>query len=212
MKLQNYSRISLTISVLAFAAVASASSITFNFGTILTGDTPGGSNIATLTIADSGANSVLVTLSHNATSAAGQFISDVWMNLNPYVVVAQSGQTPSNKFSGGLTQGLNTENNAGYNFDLRQGFGVSNAGGGVNRLNPGESVSFTLNGVNLNANLFNATAPPTGGQRADVLAMIHVQGLANGGSVKLGAVPEPASMTALGLGALALIRRRRNSK
>lgn len=193
------------------SSTASASMLTFNFDTILTGDTPGGSNIATLTIADNGANSVLVTLTHNSTSAAGQFISDLWFNLAPFVTVAQSGQTPANKFSGSITQGLNTEQNAGYNFDLRQGFEVANAGGGVNRLKPGESISFTLTGASLNANAFDSTAIPTGGQRTDVRAMIHLQGLANGGSVKLGSVvPEPASMTALGLGALAVLRRRRS--
>ncbi len=203
-------RYSAGLFALIAAASASASSITFNFDTILTGDTPGGSNIATLTIADSGANTVLVTLTHNATSATGQFISDLWLNLDPYATVTQSGQTPINKFSGALSQGFNTEQNAGYKFDLRQGFAVSNAGGGVDRLKPGESISFSLTSANLSASMFDSTAVPTGGQRTDVAAMIHLQGIPGGGSVKLGAVvPEPASMAALALGAIALVRRRK---
>ena len=124
--------------------------------------------------------------------------------------MAQSGQAPANKFSGGITQGLNTEQDAGLNFDLRQQFQTSNSGGGVNRLKPGESISFTLTGAGVDANDFLSTAVPNGGNRNDVFAMIHLQGLPNGQSVKLGSVPEPASLVAIGLGLAAIIRKRRS--
>jgi hypothetical protein len=189
---------------------AQASIFTFNFDTIITGPAPSGSSIATLTIADSGLNSVLITLDHNSTSSAGQFITDLYFNLSPYSTVVQSGQTPINKFDGPLLQGLDSEQTAGINFDLHQGFEQSNSGGGVNRLKPGESVSFTLTGTGISAADFVSTGVPTGGNRNDVYAMIHLQGLPNGQSVKLGSVvPEPATMAAMGIGLAILLAKRR---
>lgn len=212
---KNFVRVAVFSFVMAggmTSKAALAAIVNFNFDTIITGDTPGGSNIATLVIADSGTDSVSVTLFHNSSSAPGQFITDLWFNLDPYVTVTQFGQAPSNKFAGVLAQSLNSEQNAGLNFDLRQQFPTSNSGGGVNRLKPSESISFSLTGSGLNATDFLSHAIPQGGQRTDVYAMIHLQGLENGGSVKLGAVPEPASLSVLGVGALALIRRRRNRR
>jgi len=174
--------------------------------------------IATMTIEDTAADTVLVTLNHNATSAPGQFISDLLFNLNPFITPIQAAQTPINKFDGGLMSGLNAEHDAGLNFDLRQQFQVSGSGGGVNRLKPGESISFTLTGSGLNASDFDSTDVPTGGNRDDIVAMIHLQGIPGGGSVKLGSTetfgsaPEPASMGALSLGVLALLRKLKKKK
>ncbi|MBC8063428.1 MAG: PEP-CTERM sorting domain-containing protein [Chlorobia bacterium] len=191
---------------------AVASSFSFNFDTIVTGDTPSGSLLATLIIADAGANSVLVTLNHNSTSAAGQFITDLWFNVSPFLVPTQSGQTPSNKFQGGISAIQNGVGSAGIDFDLRQQFENSGSGGGINRLKPGESISFTLSGTGLDATDFLSLS---GGNRTDLFAMIHLQGIPGASSVKLGTttlVPEPASMVALGLGAMALIARKRRRK
>jgi hypothetical protein len=191
-------------------AQADAAIFTFDFDTLITGDPPGGSAIATMTIEDAGADSVLVTLNHNSTSAAGQFITGLWFNVDPFVEVTQSSQTPVNKFDGPISLGHNSLLDAGLNFDLSQAFQTSNAGGGANRLNPGESVSFMLSGSGVDAADFVSTAIPNGGNRDDVLAMIHLQGIEGGGSAKIGSVvPEPATMGAVGIGILALLRRRR---
>ncbi|MCW5936494.1 MAG: PEP-CTERM sorting domain-containing protein [Fimbriimonadaceae bacterium] len=185
-----------------------AQAITFDFDTKVTGDNPVGTNIATLEIVDTAADTVTLTLTHNASSAAGQFISKLYLNVDPYVFLVQSGQTPASKFDGGIQQSLNGLLDAGLNFDLSQEFQVSGANSGANRLKPGESVSFMLTGTGLTASSFLSNAVPQGGNRDDVLAMIHLQGIPGGGSVKLAAVPEPASMAALGLGIAALLRRR----
>ena len=202
--------IALTVFGIAFAQVASAAVVVLNFDTIVTGDTPSGSNLATLTISDLGSDSVLVNLSHNSTSITGQFITGLWLNVNPFTSMTQDDRTPANKFDGLLGQGLDSQQNAGLNFDLSQAFETSSSSGGANRLKKGESVSFKLSGSGLNATDFLSTATPTGGQRTDVLAMIHLQGIPGGGSVKLGAVPEPATMIALGAGVCAILRRRRS--
>ena len=208
--------VALVFGAFPFVRQAPAALYTFNFDTIVSGDPPGGFSIATMTIEDTVADSVLVTLNHNSTSLDGQFITGLWLNLDPFITPVQSAQTPINKFDGALQSGLDSQNNAGLNFDLFQGFQTNNDGGGVDRLKPGEAISFVLTGSGLDAADFLSTAVPTGGQRDDIAAMIFVQGLPNGGSVKLGStdeefpsVPEPASMGALALGIVALLRKAR---
>lgn len=192
--------------LLSAAYAANAASYTFNFDVLVTGSLPGGTNIASLTIADSGANQVLVTLNHNATSSANQFITQLWFNLDPFLVPTQTNVSPAAKFNGGIVASLNGVGSAGVNFDLEQAFETSNSGGGVNRLKPGEAISFNLSGSGLDAGDFLSKST---GNRNDLYAMIHVQGIAGGLSGKLGAVPEPATMAVLGLGIVPLLRRRR---
>lgn len=212
---------SLSLRPFAFAAVigfaamaqqASAEQYIMNFETLITGDMPDGSLIATLTITDVGSGDVEFVLSHNATSAAGQFVSDFWFNIDPFQVPVRSGEDPSDSFVGGLNASENGIVNAGLTFDLNQMFETANDG---DRLEPGDSATFILSGTGLTAADFISNA--IGGD-GNVLAMIHIQGLANEGSGKLAAtelfppVPEPASMAALSIGVLALIRRRKAQK
>ncbi|RYG24860.1 PEP-CTERM sorting domain-containing protein, partial [bacterium] len=93
-------------------------------------------------------------------------------------------------------------NDASIAYNLTVGFKNS----GPNNLGAGESVEFTLTGTDLDVTDFLSGT-------GDVQAMIHVLSLPEGGSVKLGgeAVPEPASMAALGLGAVAMLRRRKKA-
>lgn len=201
-----------SMGLVGLSAMASADVYTFDFDTYITGDAPSGTNWATLTISDNGANNVLIRLDHNATSVAGQFITDLWFNLDPFVTVTQQNATPANKFTG-FSASEDGVGSAGINFDLNQGFVTSNSGGGANRLKPGEFVTFELTGSGLDSTDFLSLSEGNG----DYLAMIHLQGIPGGGSVKLGTgegfppVPEPATMGVLGLGVAALLRRKKKT-
>lgn len=195
----------LTVLSFAVAAASSQALVVFDFNTVITGATPGGSAPwATLKIADVAADTVELTLTHNASSASGQFITNLLVNMNPVPgSVTASNQTPLGKFDGAFSYGTDSINDAGIKFDGEQGFETSNSGGGVNRLKPGESASFRLTGAGLNETDFLSTSPNT-----NVYAMIHLQGIDGGLSSKIAAVPEPASMVALASG-LGIVARRR---
>jgi hypothetical protein len=96
--------------------------------------------------------------------------------------------------------------NAGLEFQFRIGWPESGRGGGALRLNPGESSTFQL----LNTTL-------AGFFQGDNSAMIHLQGLEDGGSTKYvstpSAVPIPAAgfLLLAGLGGLAAMRRRKTA-
>jgi hypothetical protein len=193
----------------ALATPASAEVYTLQFTQLVDGFLPGGTDIATMTIEDNGLDSVLITLTHNATSDAGQFISDLWFNVEPYVAPSQSNQTPLGQFDT-FYAGMDSQPNALMRFDLRQTF-LHNAG---NRFDPGESISFVLTASGLNASDFLVPATPEMGGLDYVTAMIHVQGVGTDGlnSGKLAVVPEPASLAVIGLGLAALLRRQRTAR
>lgn len=197
----------LTTCAVGFAAIATADIYVFNFDHLVTGDTPNGYSWATLTVSDNGPDNVLVRLDHNATSTSGQFITQLWFNLDPFTPVAQQSKTPSNKF-GTFTASQDGVGTAGIDFDLFQTFQTSNAGGGVNRLKPGEFVTFELVGSGLTASDFLSTSSGNG----EFLGMIHLQGIDGGGSAKISSVPEPATLGALGVGLAALLRRRKANR
>ena len=93
--------------------------------------------------------------------------------------------------------------NAGLQFQFRVSWPTKNTGGGVLRLNPGESSTFKL----LNTTL-------AGFFQGDNSAMIHIQGLTDGASAKYvstSPVPVPAAGFLLvgALGGLAALRRRK---
>lgn len=197
----NSFRLFLSTAIFSVLAASSQAIIVFNFGTMVTGVTPGGAPPwATLTIQDAGANTVNLTLTHNATSASGQFITELWMNMQPFPSNPQ--MVENSATITGVTFDENNINNASLIFDLSVTFETSNTSG--DRLEPGESVSWQFTGTGLNENAFNSFA-----KGGDVLAMIHMQGLANGESGKVGVVPEPASLAVIAMGAAALLRRRK---
>jgi hypothetical protein len=210
------SRLYVALILLVVCVQARAVTITLDFTDLISGGQPlGPGTLASLTITDAGANTVDLTLSHSANSAAGQFLVGLWLNVSSISgVVTQSNQNPANKFSGPWQYGPNSRMQLGINFDGHQAFVTSGAGGGVNRVKPGESVSFRLMGLGLDATDFLSTGTPTGQQRTDILALVHIQGI-NGepDSGHLAAiVPEPLTGVAVaaGIGAL-LLRRRKQS-
>lgn len=193
--------------LLVVMSVAGASqALTFNLSAIYTGATPGGTAPwATVTITDVAANKVNLRIDHNASSAAGQFISNLYLNLDPFVgSMAISNEVNSNKRNGALGLSLNGINGAaGNQFDMSVSFNTSNSNGGANRLKPGEFWSADLTGTGLAAANFNSV------DNNGLYVGAHLQGISGGLSSHITQVPEPGTIAALGLGAMAFLRRRR---
>lgn len=194
------------IALLAVTTGQRAEALTLDLGIVYTGSTPGGTAPwVTVTINDITANTVNVRVDHNASSATGQFVSDVYLNLNPFVSpIVLSNEINANKRNGVISLSNNGVNGAaGNNFDLGISFKTSNAQSGVNRLKPGEFWSADFSGTGLSAASFFAA-----NNRGNFVGA-HVQGISGGLSGHITAVPEPATLTALALGAAAVLRRRR---
>ncbi|QYK52133.1 MAG: PEP-CTERM sorting domain-containing protein [Fimbriimonadaceae bacterium] len=197
--------IAATLGVLGSSAYAA--SFSMDFTNVVSGPTPGGTSpYASAVFMDSAPDVVRLVLTHNSGSAAGQFLTQVNLNVAPGIT-SVAAYAMDGKTTAFQNYSFSQVTNAGSTYDFTLNFGTSAANGGVARLNPGESVEFLLEGAGLNANSFNAYS--SGG--TPQLGLVHIQGLANGQSAKLGAeaVPEPATMAALaGLG-LAVARRRK---
>ncbi|HMS54052.1 MAG TPA: PEP-CTERM sorting domain-containing protein [Fimbriimonadaceae bacterium] len=193
------------MATLGFAANA-AHALTFDLSLVYTGATPGGTAPwMTITITDVAADTVNMSISHNASSAAGQFISDVYFNLDPFVgSMSVSNEVNANKRSG-LTLSNNGINGAAGNvFDMNVQFVTSNSSGGANRLKPGETWSADLMAAGLSANSFNAV------NNMGNYVGAHLQGIQGGLSSHI-TTPEPGTWAAIGLGALALLRKRKKA-
>lgn len=175
--------------------------VVMDFDTLYTGVMPGGTPPwATLTIQNSGVNTVTMTLAHNPTSAAGQFLSRLFLNIDPYpnnlTFTPVSGPISSHQFS---QDGVNL---VGGPYDFAVYFVLAPP---ANRLLPGVSATWQVSGTGLDENSFWTTSP--GG----VIAMLHIQGIGPNGedSGHVTLVPEPASLLAIGVGLAALAMRRK---
>ena len=182
--------------LLAIPAFASAD-FSWDFNTVITGDTPGGTAPwANLSGTQSGSD-VSFVLTFNSFVGAGsttEFLKQLDLTYGGTIDGTQTLDTTDASITG-YTVGSFTD--ASYHFDIKMDFETSNAGGGANRVKPGDTVLFTINNVNADDFTF---------------AMLHINGTpgqAGSGKVAPGAVPEPASMAALGMGALGLLARRR---
>jgi hypothetical protein len=201
----------LTIAGLGLLAGLANATVTFNFDQVYSGDTPGGTSPwATLSISNDGAGQVKFTLSHNAGSTAGQFLTELDLSMTG-IPGDFASVTPLDSKISGIDFGDNFTTDAGQQFDYRVSFQTTGSGGGVHRLKPGESVSWDMTGTGLTEDVFNTLSDPHGAT-SPVFALLHLQGIPGGGSAKLAPVPEPATLSILGIGALGLIRRRRQSK
>ncbi|HWP31519.1 MAG TPA: PEP-CTERM sorting domain-containing protein [Fimbriimonadales bacterium] len=182
------------------AAFAPSYALFFEFNVLVTGDLPGGTAPwATLSITDSGVDMVDMTLTHSASSAAPQFVTELLLNIEPFP--SDLNLIESSPTIVGWEFDEDDINDAGGMFDMQVDFETSNSG---DRLNPGESVTFQVTGTGLDANDFNAFSKGN----LNVLGMVHIQGINGEGSGKVAAVPEPASILAL-IGAFGILAARR---
>ncbi len=192
---------------LTLAGPSASAIVTFDFEVLITGQMPQGSSPwATLTIEDNGTDTVDMTLSHNAGSAEGQFISKLLLNMDPFADNLTLNHS-STKITG-FGFGVDAFNNAGGRFDMYVDFEVSNRDGGAHRLKPGESVSWRVMGDGLSEDDFVALSQGN----LNVFALLHIQGINGEGSGKVAPVPEPGTLAAIGVGLAALASRRLKRK
>jgi hypothetical protein len=187
-----------------FQASAKADILVFQFDQVCTGDTPGGTPPwAFLTISDAAPDIVGITLTHSPTSAEGQFLTELDLSLTsiPGDVMAME---PYDPLVTDVEIGENFFTDAGYQFDVRISY--------VNApppdcFLPGMSATTYIMGTGLTAASFMTTTEGDNG----VWGMLHLQGIAGGGSSKLcdDPVPEPSTLCAVAFCLAALLRRRK---
>lgn len=197
-----------------------AADLTFVLDQYLTGDSGiSGSPVASFT--NLNANQVRLTMDLRGLSRPGEFVSDWYFNIDPSLSIAGFGFAFDAANSTGPSATASITANAqklaqGGNFDLRFSFDTSNSGQGISRLETGEYTSYLIthsSGLDASDFSFFSTRKSTGSPV--YLSGAHIQGLVNGGSVKVGsiggAVPEPGIISLLGMvsaGALVLQRKR----
>jgi hypothetical protein len=191
----------LAVLAASVGAVAANASVIFIFDTQITGAGNPQIPAARLTITQSGADTVSLFLENLATSGS-QFVSQLALNVDPYPASGRGGS-----FSSPVT-GIAWQQdkvNSGRKFDVEIDFLTSAAG----RLGPGQTTTFTLTGSGLLESHFLSTSP----DHPDTYGLIHINSTPNGESAKLipTVVPEPATLSVLAIGALALARRRRKA-
>lgn len=180
----------------------------FVFDQVATGDSPSGSSPwATLRVEDTGSpGEVKFTLWANL-KGSGEFISALWLNINPFQAVSFKGGSVTGISYMALAQhGEDGLSNAGRSFDVQFAFPTAPP---ADRLANSMVATWVLKGNNLTANHFKNLSGATG-NNSPLWAMIHVQGISGGqeGSGKIvpsgepfgGVIPEPATLMLFGMG------------
>jgi hypothetical protein len=198
------------VGALALTSQAVAATLTFDFNTVVSSDTPGGTPAwASAVFTDFAPDTVDLVVSHNASSAAGQFVSLLRLNVDS-AVTGVSASAIGGKTSTFASASFGQATDVGTTFDFSIAFNTNNAGNGANRLLPGDSVTIRLTGSGLDASDFDEFS--TGG--SPLRALMHIQNTpGQDGSGKVTeSVPEPATMLVLsGIAALVSARKQRRS-
>jgi len=194
---------------LSSASYADSVRLDFSADSVLSGSNQitgnGDGLVASLLLVDTGQDEVTATLSNLSLLTSSQFFGELKLNLSPFP------RGGSASFSAPISDikfdqdGINAP--GGNRYDVSVDFLTSSAV----RLGAGESAVFILTGSGLDARDFVASSTKDGPS-----ALLHVQGVganANGSGWVSGAVapvPEPATMAALAIGALGVLRRRKS--
>ncbi|MEX2244964.1 MAG: PEP-CTERM sorting domain-containing protein [Fimbriimonadaceae bacterium] len=188
-----------------FGSSTAQAAIVFEFEVIVAGAPQGGPTYARLTITNAALDTVTLLLENTATmpDADGQSIHRLHLNVDPFVSDFDLTSADPKFEDFNLTE--DGQNDSGSMFDLQINFDIAPP---VDRFLPGGSALMTATGTGLTEDSFT----PMSAGDIPRQAMIHLISIPpNEDSAKVTTVPEPATFAALGLGALALLRRRKKA-
>lgn len=184
----------------AFAlAAASSMAQTYQFNSIVTGDTPtGGPVYADLLVEDTAPNTVKMSLSPSTLALDTQFASRLFLNIDPSVT-----NLNLTSYDGRVTGWTRDDNQVpfgGGKYDLQVMFDIAPP---ADRLFGGRTAVWTFTGTGLSAASFATTAD------SGLFNVLHLQGLPGGGSSHVSSqpVPEPGLLAAGLIGLLAMRRK-----
>ena len=201
------------IAVMILTTGASASVLTYDLSVEFSGATPPAGAAPWLrAVIDDGGSPGSVTMALSTPNlVAVEFVSKWYFNLDPLLDPTSlifSAPTKVGSFTDPsislAVDAFKADGDGKY--DIKLDFAVND--GFPTRFGVGDAVTYTITGIpTLTASSFNYLSLPAGGHGPFETAA-HVQGIYGNDSGWV-TVPEPATMSLLGIGALGLVRRRR---